>query len=282
MKNVVRKVLVLSALLGLLVVACPTKATVLFSDNIAGYTEASYPTQNSEVVIGQNSGSLPWISSANGEFVVSSPDQVVNIASGMAYDYTTLAVNKHSTARYGQVVARIGYARVIGGVDRLSLIRFGVAGVANPQLNHEWATPETTSMGPAIRMFWGSDGQLQYVEGNGTLANGVATNIAGATGFGDRFATFAMNYDLQTQKYSVWLDGTQVASNITFANPITSAESMFLGGCWIAADGYGALDWWQWQTSTDTAFTTAGIPEPATLILLGLGAVSLLRKRAKA
>ena len=90
-----------------------------------------------------------------------------------------------------------------------------------------------------------------------------------------------INYDLVAGRYELYLDSTLLASNLVMNG--STIGSIAIGGAYLIAGASASFDYWHWQTSTDTAFTGAGsqIPEPATLCILGLGAVGLLRRRAK-
>jgi len=87
--------------------------TMLFWDNISGYTLNAPPTatlyenKNFDVVHSQNNGNLS-VASTIGGWSKTTPDQLVYINSGIYSTYNTVAVNRNSTVRYGQIVVRLG------------------------------------------------------------------------------------------------------------------------------------------------------------------------------
>ncbi|OHB57806.1 MAG: hypothetical protein A2Y12_17265 [Planctomycetes bacterium GWF2_42_9] len=239
------KVILMLFLLFFTVYSAMAADTTMFYDNIGGYLENRlYPTANVNVVLSQNNGDNPSIGSTIGNWSVPAPDQLVRITSGNTYNYTTLAVNKSSTARYGQVMARVAYAGW-DGVTSYSFVRLGVFGTSSPTFPAELAYASTNS-GPEIQ-WW--PGQLRR------LTTGGAVNLTAQTA---GFHNVTINYDLQTDTYDVWYDQTQVASGAPFATALASVQSIAIGGAYWNSGGLAALDYWHWKTSDDAAFTSYG------------------------
>jgi hypothetical protein len=232
----------------------PTVApTVLFWDDIAGYTtNAYYQNVNPEVVLSQNNGSNPTVLSTIGDLSVTAPNQLVNIASGTSYAYSTIAVNKHSTARYGQVLVRMGYDYIS---PNFSLVRLGVFGVPNGTFAQDWETTEGANVGPDVRWSWVG---LQYGS-NGTMITTKQTTYS-------NLHDVTINYDLATNTYEVWYNETRLVGPVAFASPLTAIESIALGGACISGySGSAALDSWQWQVSDTTPFDSYGVQIPVPL-----------------
>jgi hypothetical protein len=219
--------------------------TVLFWDDIAGYTSGSYyQNVNQEVVLSQNNGSNPTVLSTIGDLSVSAPNQLVNIASGTYMGYSTIAVNKHTTARYGQVLVRMGY-----DTSPCSLVRLGVFGVQNPTFPSEWAG-SAASAGPEVRWSWVA---LQYFSA-GTAYNTSQTSISG-------FNNVTINYDLVANTYEVWYNTTRLVGPVAFGNTLSSIESIAIGGAYVTG-GSAALDGWQWLVDANTPFNSYGVQVP--------------------
>ena len=263
-----KKVMVMLVVAGLLVAACPTMATVdtLFYDGISGYTLNSLPAAtlyenvNSDVVHSQNNGNLS-VASTIGTFSQTAPDQLVSLQSGVYAVCDTVAVNQDSTARYGQIMVNVAKTQGMRA-------RIGMFGVSNPSFGDAYAD----SAGAGLELLWHFTGNLHY---------GVSWGAGNAAYPINEFHEVTINYDLVAQTYDVWINETKIASSIAFHNAVTTVKSIAIGGVYDAAGNDMALDNWQWQVSGDTAFTSFGteVPEPTTMILLGLGA-SLLRKRS--
>ncbi|OHB57811.1 MAG: hypothetical protein A2Y12_17290 [Planctomycetes bacterium GWF2_42_9] len=281
MRSKSMKMVILSTVLVVLVAICPAMATVttLFTDNISGYAaNADYTTQNPEVVLSQNSGCAPWISDGAGwdttypASALTVPNQGVYIGSGWTNNYTTIAVNKSTSARYGQVMARIAY-QTDNSVPKYSFVRFGLFGAQNGTFATEVVSKnayltDPANGGPAIR-FWPD--QLQETQAGG-LAYDLAPTVAG-------YQDVTINYDLVAHTFDVWYGTAKVGNGASFDNNITSFESMAIGGAYWTG-GIAILDNWQWQVSDDAAFTSYGVvPEPISILFLGLGTLVILKKR---
>ncbi|OHB57812.1 MAG: hypothetical protein A2Y12_17295 [Planctomycetes bacterium GWF2_42_9] len=256
--------------ISILIIAASTMAvqasdpTVLFSDQILEYTpNADYTTQNSQVVLSQNSGCLPWISDGAGwnaaypASALTLPNQGVYIASSWTNNYTTIAVNKSTSARYGQVMARIAY-QTDNSVPKYSFVRFGLFGAPNGTfatevVNKNAYLTDPVNGGPAVR-FWPD--QLQETQVGG-LAYDLAPTVAG-------YQDVTINYDLVSHTFDVWYGTVKVGDGASFDNNITSFESMAIGGAYWTG-GIAVLDSWQWQTSDTTPFTTYGVAIPTTI-----------------
>jgi hypothetical protein len=274
-----KRMAVVSAMLGLLVAACPVMASVttMFYDGISGtaggpytYWQPGYEGVAPAAVVHTQANGLGWVGNgpgnAGGVFDTVAPNQEMNLYGGM-YTYNTYAVNGNGTDRYGQVMARIGHA--YGQV-----IRVGLFGGQNGAF--DGASMWDAASNSAAEVEYHFTNNLYYKDNTQTFQLASATND-------QVYQNLTINYDLVAQTYDVWLDSTEVASGIGYGRNISSIQSIAIGSCIFdpAATVVNALDSWQWQTSADTAFTSYAneLPEPATLVLLGLG-VSFLRKRA--
>jgi hypothetical protein len=269
MKNVTKKMGVMSALLWLFVMAYPTIATdaTVFYDDIAQCYRSSmlYPTENKNVVLCQNNGGNTATYTEYGPFSTTLPNQIVSIGSGLAGNYTTLAVNSSQSARYGQAMFRLAKS----GNDWM---RVSVNGVANPQ--YPYAEGDFVGNGAGVN--WHTGSSIYYYSGGAYMDSGVDSTTVD-------FFNITINYDLQADVYEVWLDNTLIIGPTAFAYAQTSIESISIGGAYWTADGWAqVLDAWQWKVS-DTAIAGAGVfvPEPATMGILCLGSLLLVRGRRK-
>ena len=251
MKNVAEKLMVIAGVMVLLILVCPTMAidTIMFYDDIFGYGEEgeNYNDENSEVIHSQNNGSLT-IGSTIGGWSKTTPDQLVRINSAVYSTYNTVAVNKESTARYGQIMVRLGK-------DTDTLVRLGLFGASNPSFPYQWGNSNA-----GIEILWNVNGMLHYGV-NGAWTGGVDAYSTA------QFHEVTINYDLMAQTYEVWYNTTKVVGPIAFNASIATIESIAIGGAYLVDGNDAALDYWHWKTSDSTAFTSYGTEIPVEKVL---------------
>jgi len=250
--------LIVVAVMVLAIVSLTVRAAdpeVIFWDNISGYTlntppaATLYENVNSDVVHSQNNGNLT-VASTIGVWSETAPDQLVSIQSGVYAAYDTVAVNRNSTARYGQIMVRIGKTAN-------ELVRVGLFGVSNPSFPYQWGN----STDAGIEVLWNVNKMLHYGS-SGAWTGGV-------DGYSiTQFHTVTINYDLTAQTYDVWYNTTKVVSSLAFNAAITSAKSIAIGGAYWASGEATALDYWHWQVSDSNPFTSYSgeLPKPLNLI----------------
>ena len=223
---------------------------LVFWDDISGYAAGpgiQYPDLNPAVVLSQYNGGGASLSSTIGPYSVTPPDQMASFNSGAYSAWTTFAVNSSQSARYGQVIIRMG--RDGGDTASGDWMRISVNGAANPAYpNLEGSYADE---GPAL--LWHVGGDIRYRNNTGMYV--AATNPE------DVLFNITINYDLDLDVYEVWLDNTKIVSSTSFENALTTIESISIGSAWWAAGNYQVLDAWQWKVSDTDAYDSYGTLE---------------------
>ena len=115
-----------------------------------------------------------------------------------------------------------------------------------------------------LSLLWGADGQLRVQD-----AGGGDPEITYDTGFMWSTATYydvAFAFSAATDTFSVAVNGTPVMTDQSFLSDIVEAWQLILSSSWPTTCS---------QRLDDVAIT----PEPATLGLLGLGGLALLKRK---
>ena len=247
-------------------------AGLVFLDTIEGYDTnppnpayLTYEDQNPDLIRSQdNGGGRIWPGSSWSTYSLTAPDQFALISSGAFNAYTTISTTgKSSSARYGQILVRIAVKKPYWA--RIAL--FGDTSATFP-------TGTNVTSNAIVDMTLVTDNSIGYRD------NGSFVSLPGATDAG--WHEFTINYDLVGGTYDIWQDTTKIVNSSALANSGFSSVQAFAIGSAYAGSGRTLLDYWQWQDSANTAFTTYGtlVPEPGMVSLLALGGgIMALRRR---
>jgi hypothetical protein len=209
----------------------------------AGQLPYTYMQLNPNVVLSQNNGGFfPVGSSFTGArtWSVSDPNQMVLLVSNTVGKYSTLAINRHSTTRYGQILIQLGK-------DAALWTRIGLFDHNNPQF-----TSLNGSAGAGADVILDSGAAFSYRSSNALFSPGKYHSTA-------QFFKITINYDLQAGTYEIWNNSTKIAGPIAFDVPLAqNVEAVGLANTYATGTAISVLKYWHWQTSDTTPFSGVG------------------------
>lgn len=213
------------------------------SISFAETLDVNYMEFNPDVVLSQDNGGsfeVGTLFSGQKTWIVTTPGDLLVYHKSSTYgQYSTLAVNKSTNKRYGQIMVTLGK-------DSAVWVRLALFDHTNPQFSSLEG-----SAGAAADVVWAAYSKdIKYFTGSSYVYSGYDHSDT-------EYHDVTINYDLQLDTYDIWYNDTKIADAVAFDEPIDSAESIGLAGAHYGP-GISVLGYWHWYVSDAEPYTTAG------------------------